>query len=161
MSEWKKHCSHLELYQSQLCTTKTFCSLLFCVTTALTSLDCCQKVRGLTMKYFLSTMAEVCKATSPNHGCGKATLTTTLGWPGIPYQALALPLSHWNEQTSPCFCKTCQRIMHVLGCSHSSNHSHAKDGILVEKRTKSNTPPFNETQEFHCAYPQWGQSKLV
>lgn len=39
--------------------------------------------------------------------------------------------------------------------------SPAKDSSLVEKKTKSNTPPCNETQRFQWAHPQWGQSKLV
>lgn len=41
-----------------------------------------------------------------------------------------------------------------------TSHSPAKDS-LVEKKTKSNTPLFSETQRFQCAHPQWGQSKLV
>lgn len=56
-------------------------------------------------------------------GAGKAALTTSFIWPGIPCQAFALPLSHWNEQTSPCFCKNYQGIMKALGSTHSSHHT--------------------------------------
>lgn len=42
-----------------------------------------------------------------------------------------------------------------------TSHNPAKHGSLVEKKTQSNTPPFNETQRFQCAHPQRGQSKLA
>lgn len=122
MSEWNKQCSHLELHHLQHCTSEAFCSLLFHVPAAQTSLDCCQKARDLAMNYFPSTMAEICWANSPNHGCGKETRGTLFSWLGIPRQAFALPLSHWNEQTSPCFCINYQGIMQVLGYTHSSHH---------------------------------------
>lgn len=90
---------------------------------AQTSLNCCQKVRDLAMTYFSSTVAEGCWATSPNYWCGKEIQTTLSDWPEILCQGFALPLSHWNELTSPFFCKNYQGIMQTLGYTHSSHHT--------------------------------------
>lgn len=94
-------------------------------------------------------------------GAGKAALTTSFIWPGIPCQNFALPLSHWNEQTALASAKITRYYAGSWEHPFFTSHSPAKDGSLVEKKTKSNTPPFSETQRFQCAHPQWGQSKLV
>lgn len=114
------------------------------------------------MKYFPSATAEICWATSPHHGNSKAIWTIPFSWPLIPCQVCALPLSHWNGQTSPCFCINYQGIMQVLGHTHSSHHT-----VLLRKaawwKSKQNQTlqQFNKTQRFKCAHPQRGQSKLV
>lgn len=163
LCQWKKPCGHLELHQLQLCTTEAACSLLFRVSTAQTSLDCCQKVRDLAMKYFPSTMAEICWATSPNHACGKATRSEN------PIQLTRYLMSSFCSALISVEWINQPLLLHKLpgdyACSwihlFFTSHSPAKDGSLVEKKTKSNTPPFNETQRFQCAHTQWGQSKLV
>lgn len=120
--EWKKLCVHLEICQSQLYTTKAFCSPPSTLLQHRLIWTAVRKSAILPWRtFFLLPWQRA--AEQPLQAMGVAKKFYLSDWPEIPFQGFALPLSYWDELTSPCFCKNYQGFMQTPGYAHSSHHT--------------------------------------